>query len=66
MQKGILIRTGGHILAKLVFAGNCAYATSEFERLSTKYGGFVVTLHDDTDPDFANAQVDMPGLIEER
>lgn len=65
MQKGILIRTGSHCLTKKVYAGDLSFANSEYLRLKEKYSGFEVTYHDDTDPEFVNAIVDQPGLIQE-
>lgn len=66
MQYGVLIKTGDHCMAKAVFAGTYDGCYAEYLRIKEKFSGFCVEWYeDDTDPDFANAQVDMPGMIEE-
>lgn len=60
MQKGILIKTGDHVLAKKVYAGCEHCAEAEYNRLREKHPGLVISYHDDTDPDFANAVVTDP------
>lgn len=65
MQKGILIKTGGHVLWKGDYACSLDYANTEVVRLQQKYPGLEVVLYEDSSaPEFVNAQVDMPGLIE--
>lgn len=62
-KTGVVVTTGSHCVGK-IDCNDPIIAEDLFQRLTARYPGLVVTLHDSASADFQNEVVDQPGLIE--